>query len=232
MKKIIEKLNSEINNIIRFFLVMFAIFFTICPTTFASELSDIKLGDVVSFGRYEFNDSVVDWEWDVIDIKDDKALLFSKYIIDCLPYSEIKEYLNAICKNNFTSDEIDRIVKVYNGEPVDDYENKQKMGHILDYMFVPYEKYITQYLYDENNNIKNDVVYGLGTKYAYEKGLNAIYRDEKNDIFSSAYWLADQGYTQSFNKAVSYNGNIIDDGYYWKRFDIGVRPMIKVKIHR
>ena len=220
------------NKIMKLFFITIYMLFTICFATFATEPLDANVGDTVTFGRYESNGEIIDMEWVVIDKDDDKLILFSKYIIDCMPYSNVIEYLNDICKNHFTDEETDRIVRVYSGEPVDDYEIKLKQGHILDYMFMPSQKYIKKYFYDENGNVIWDVVYGMGTKEAYEKGLNAIYRDEENDIFSSAYWLTDQGYMQSFYKAVSYNGKIIDDGYYWKRFDIGIRPMIKVKISR
>ena len=55
------------------------------------DFSGITVGDVVYFGVYEQDDNPdngpEEIEWEVLDIRDGKALLLSKYTLDCQPYS-------------------------------------------------------------------------------------------------------------------------------------------------
>lgn len=55
------------------------------------KLKVAKVGDCVKFGKYEQNDSTADGkekiEWLVLEIKDNKALVISKYSLECLPYN-------------------------------------------------------------------------------------------------------------------------------------------------
>ncbi len=57
----------------------------------AEQFKDIKVGDYIMFGVYEQDNNSSngkeDIEWLVLDIKDDKALLISKYALDCKPYN-------------------------------------------------------------------------------------------------------------------------------------------------
>ncbi len=58
-------------------------------------LNEAKPGYVVKFGRYakQFYDvvEIYDIEWLVLDVKDGKALLLSKYIMESMPYHEREE---------------------------------------------------------------------------------------------------------------------------------------------
>ena len=51
---------------------------------------DVKEGDIVEFGRYmQKNDNDMDnIEWNVLDVKDGKALLLSRYALDFKQYNE------------------------------------------------------------------------------------------------------------------------------------------------
>ena len=52
----------------------------------AAKLKSAKAGDIVTFGRYEqdndLDNGVEDIEWIVLEVKDGKALLVSKYVLD------------------------------------------------------------------------------------------------------------------------------------------------------
>ena len=56
-----------------------------------SNLSDVKKGDIVKFGAYEQDADTTNGkeeiEWQVLDVKDGKALVISKYALDCQPYN-------------------------------------------------------------------------------------------------------------------------------------------------
>ncbi len=46
-----------------------------------------EIGDYIKFGGYEQNNGYEEIEWLVLDIKDGKALVISKYVLDCKPYN-------------------------------------------------------------------------------------------------------------------------------------------------
>ena len=55
------------------------------------QLKSIKIGDYVTFGAYEQDNNnsngKEDVEWLVLEVKDGKALVISKYALDCKPYN-------------------------------------------------------------------------------------------------------------------------------------------------
>lgn len=89
------------------------------------SLTDAKPGYVVEFGTYEqnkdTNDGAEPIEWYVLDVKDDKALLLSKYILENMPYHKyeeeitwknctLREWLNGtFYETAFTAEEKQRI---------------------------------------------------------------------------------------------------------------------------
>ena len=55
------------------------------------QLKNIKVGSYIKFGTYEQDNNTSngkeDIEWLVLEVKDGKALVISKYAIDCKPYN-------------------------------------------------------------------------------------------------------------------------------------------------
>lgn len=79
----------------------------------------MQVGDHIEFGRYE---------WRVLDIQDDKALLITEYIIEQRPYHDkyiditwadcsLRKYLNGEFYDTFTAVDQSRIVPVTNKNP-------------------------------------------------------------------------------------------------------------------
>ena len=60
---------------------------------FKEQLKDIKVGNYIKFGAYEQDNNASngkeDVEWLVLEVKDGKALVISKYALDCKPYNTI-----------------------------------------------------------------------------------------------------------------------------------------------
>ncbi len=90
------------------------------------RINNPRVGDTVFFGHYE-QDNNIDTgkesiEWQVLDVQDGKALLISKYALDCQPYNNTWEdtswdkcslriWLNETFLNNaFTLDDQERIL--------------------------------------------------------------------------------------------------------------------------
>ena len=80
-----------------------------------SELS-ISIGDTISFGKYN---------WKILDLKDDIALVITDYIIDTMPYNNelgeitwencsLRKYLNNEFYNCFSQSDKERIIKAIN----------------------------------------------------------------------------------------------------------------------
>ncbi len=88
-----------------------------------TKKSDLHRGSVINFGKWhkKTEEDMESIEWIVLDIEDDKALLISRYGIECLPYntekkpttwagSSLKEWLNNdFFKNAFSKEEKDMI---------------------------------------------------------------------------------------------------------------------------
>lgn len=68
------------------------------PKTFfitqKNNLADITVGDTVKFGSYEQDNNTENGkeeiEWEVLAVENEKALLLSKYALDCQPYNSEK----------------------------------------------------------------------------------------------------------------------------------------------
>lgn len=67
-------------------------------STSSSDLSKIKVGDTVHWGKYEQDNDESNGpesiEWQVINVKNDKALIVSKSVLDCKMYNEDDSKIN------------------------------------------------------------------------------------------------------------------------------------------
>ena len=224
--------NILLKKISKTFITILIVLSIFTCNIFAINFLEVKIGDEVIFGRYDIDGEVKDLEWYVLDIYDNKMLLFSKYIIDCKPYTDIKNYLSDIFINNFTEEEKSKTVYTENNIRIDDegIEERLKKGFVMDNIFTLNSDDIKKYFYDENGEVKDKRVIGIGTEKAYAHGLNKIYFDEERKKYTSPYWVGEKGYEMGFFKTVSYDGKIMEDGYYKSRFDCGIRPAIIIKI--
>lgn len=60
------------------------------PTPTNESMMNVSVGDIIKFGAYEQDNNLSNGkeeiEWIVLDVKDGKALIISKYGLDCQPY--------------------------------------------------------------------------------------------------------------------------------------------------
>ena len=65
-----------------------------CTLAETDEWTELKPGTIVLFGQYEQDNNSENGkepiEWIVLEIQDQKALLISKYVLDCLPFRDIQ----------------------------------------------------------------------------------------------------------------------------------------------
>lgn len=83
-------------------ILAFAVGICGCSNQSKTENQDISsydtmVGKYITFGSYEQDNNTAndkeEIEWLILDVKDGKALLISKYGLDCMPYNTEKEYV-------------------------------------------------------------------------------------------------------------------------------------------
>ena len=94
------------------------------PNGGKTETNSVKVGDYIAFGSYPQGQDGVGAkpiEWQVLDVKDGRALLISMFALDCKPYHEyfgivswedcsLRAWLNSVfLRKAFTADEQARI---------------------------------------------------------------------------------------------------------------------------
>ena len=112
------------------------------PSTEGTDyFTGLQKGTYISFGTYEYssgNEKPIEWE--VLDVDGDKALLVSRYIIDCLPYNEeragvswetcsLRKWLNDEFYNKAFSPEEQRKIKTVTLENEGNEVTKTEAGN-------------------------------------------------------------------------------------------------------
>lgn len=187
----------------------------------------VRIGSIVYFGSYPQSSNTPEpIRWRVLDIVDNKALMISESLLDCVKYSEnlawvtwenctIRRWLNSVFMNMaFNADEQTKLsrVKIHNSNNL--MYGTEGGGTTVDYVFCfsieEAEKYFGG----------NDAEVAKPTAFAMRNGCDD----------GTRWWLRSPGYDSKY-AAVFINGNNIDD--FGCRVDtgyIGVRPVILVRL--
>lgn len=203
----------------------------------AGMIKTAMVGDYVIFGSYEQDNNTSngkeDIEWLVLDVENDKALLISKYALDCKPYNEeetavtwesctLRTWLNNSFLNTaFTADEQELIPSVtvsadrnpnHSTSPGNSTQDKVFLLSIADAEgYLPYAKCEP-------------------TAYAITNGAAVYYKTG-----TGPWWLRSPGIYQSWAAAVYSDGRINETGHpvdtgEWYMDDYAVRPAIWVDL--
>lgn len=205
-----------------------------------------KVGNIVQFGHYEQDNRSLNGkeaiEWIVLDVQGNKALLLSRYCLDCQPYhwkylpvdwatSYIRAWLNTTFLDAaFTIKEQEAIVTTtlsndegYNEWNISGGSSTEDMVFLLSY------KQAVRYLnMGENARISPRA---SATAYAKSRGVKTSNESTTSDGTASVWWwLRSPGFYQDF--AV----NVLPDGSFWARkvnvYSNGVRPAIWVNLNK
>lgn len=204
---------------------------------FSSQLMNVN--SIVTMGKYGEDQlfGEKDIEWIVLAVEENKALLFSRYIIDSMIFStidqkgyensKIREFLNEEFINCFSESEKNSIIPtVVDGSYNEKYETNNE-DERTDKIFLLSAKEIDTY-FNNLSEIAHDYIMGIGTKYALNRGLQYI--DYANGLVFSPYWLRSIGFNYVYAQVVSFNGSVLEDGYFYHRHNCGVRPAMWVKL--
>ena len=228
-------------------ILFLTMFFSVAPAEESlPDLSNISVGDIITFGRYEQDNNPDNGpepiEWIVLDVQDGKALLLSKYGLDAKPYHTeraeitweectLRAWLNNEFLNTaFSAEEQSAILvtEVDNSasQCYSDYSSSggnNTRDNVFLLSYAEAKKYFeVQYweIKGADQNVKSRVV---PTDYAKKTGARTKYiTPTADDKPVGQWWLRSPGIFQSRAALVDYGGSL-----YNSRVDSGggcVRP--------
>ncbi len=200
----------------------------------------LEKGSVIKFGKYEQDNDESngpeDIEWQVLDIKDGKMLVISKYALDCQPYNTeltdvtwetctLRNWLNnTFYSGTFTEDEraliADSTVYAqanpqYNTDPGNDTTDKVFLLSINEV-----EEYFSS----------NEERMCVPTAYAIENGAYTSDTYEKGGEATCWWWLRSPGDSQGSAARVYYGGSVYYLGDSVSYDDDAVRPALWINL--
>lgn len=159
------------------------------------DFTDVSVGDYITLGKYEQDNDkkeTEDIEWLVLDIQDSKALVISRYALDCMPYNDtldevtwescsLRKYLNGeFVAAAFTDEEDEMILPTLNTNEGNSEFDTQGGKDTNDKVFLLSEKEFNKYFVD------NEIPFFCSpTAYAESQGS---YRDDGTYALDAALW--------------------------------------------
>lgn len=204
--------------------------------TYAAEKNrEIAIGSIVTFGSYEQDNDPEDGceplEWIVLDQKEDRILLLSRYVIDGKRYHsartditwescDLRDWLNhEFFQTAFSEKQQEQIVET----GVKNSDNKQYDAYggndTYDHVFLLSLEEVGKYT---GSDWEREAI---ATKYAKEQGVGIVEEDESAD-----WWLRSPGDNTDCAAYVFSSGGVNIDGKLVDTDDAGVRPALWVKL--
>ena len=210
-----------------------------CTLAETDEWTELKPGTIVLFGQYEQDNNSENGkepiEWIVLEIQDQKALLISKYVLDCLPFrdiqpdyswdnSSIRSWLNdTFYTASFLESEQNAIIVTTVPNAAEDgfadyHPRDQRKTH--DHVFLLSYREVMLYFPKQNDRKV------IGTEYARSKGarfagVTAIVIGETD------WWLRSPGNASYDAAFVNVYGDVDTKHVLTKQ---GIRPAIWVDL--
>ena len=221
------------------------------------KFDDLKVGDIVEFGKYEQDADRTNGkeplEWIVLSVEDDRALLFSRYVIDgqiynkgadifCWEDSKLREWLNGsfyrIAFDQVEQNTIQRNIVKTPGNPMN---GEQGSNDTIDKIFVltvqdminPDYGFSTDYEEMDDNRI------GYATPRASMELYNRDEAPKEKEAVS--YWLRSSGDIVEIPASVRHKSHNVSRASCvnkWGNLDSGalevypggVRPALYIKL--
>lgn len=214
------------------------------------KLKNAKVGDYVFFGSYEqdndTSNGAEDIEWLVLTVEDGKALVISKYALDCKPYNtdrdvtwdtdvtwescSLREWLNSNFINVAFSDDEKELIPTVTVYADKNPESSRDSGNATqDQVFLLSISEANKY-FNSNSARQCEV-----TDYAFANGIadgelgNALYvRSAGCNCF---WWLRTRGAIACCAAYVNDRGSTSEQGCYaYNNGDIAVRPAMWINL--
>ena len=201
------------------------------------QLENVKAGDYIKFGAYEQDNNISNGkeivEWIVLEVRDGKALVVSKYALDCKQYNTSYRVVTwsscSLCKwlNNdfinaaFTANEkavISTVTVSADENPVyttDPGKTTQDQVFLLSITEV--------YKYFSSDSARQCEP----TDYAVANG-ERVNAGNSNCL----WWLRSPGFDQGNAAAVDYDGNVVEYGSRVDTVNVAVRPALWIDLSK
>jgi hypothetical protein len=200
----------------------------------------MNINDKINFGKYQ---------WRVLDIKDNAALIITDKIIEQRSYhnkyveitwaeSSLREYLNNEFYNTFSKEEQERIIPVTNKNPDNPWYETKGGEDTEDKIFIPsLEELACKYFGDSSSLLYNP---GKNQRYWYERkdpnNEKRIALDKEKNFWW--YWIRTPGRNSRKAVYVFPDGNIGIHGNHIKIGNVadgfcagGVRPLMWISLN-
>lgn len=203
------------------------------------EIGSLKVGDIYILGTYEQDNNqdtgTEPIEWQVLDIKDDRMLLISKYVLDVQIFDDDwaiweKSYLRNWLRDDFynsafSTEDKSRIIET-KLENSDNYlEPEDVTAETTDTVFLLSVNEAVQY-FGEDVGFENLSRTAAPTDYAIARGVNANGSDA--DDLKCWWQLRSNGVHNGYVEQVNIWGQFVDINK--SATDRGVRPAIWVTL--
>ena len=204
----------------------------------------VKIGGYVTFGSYEQDNVLTNGkepiEWLVLDVQDGKALLLSKYALDCKPYNETKEEVywenstlrhwlnNEFYSAAFNATEKTQIIEMVIGNSLDVGGNVVKDTVSL-MSAEEARRYFPYFVCTDEGEMNLELV-TQPTKYAKAQGIMDWWGPYAANC---QYWLRSDSVRESWldgsmwGKTVDLGGGIVE---FYTSTLFAVRPTIWIKL--
>lgn len=217
-----------------------ALSFCACSDKTGKMLKNAEVGDIITFGTYEQDNDETNGkeaiEWKVLAKEENRVLLLSEKVIDCVPFNEeikpgltwenstIRKWLNAeFISAAFSEKEEARIAEAVNkNAPVHDYGIPEMPPSREKVFFISMEE-IYEFFPRDTDTVYREETIAFPTEYAKAKGIE-LRRDG-----AVMWWLRES--------SVDIHGACADDlgkrfhrGREMNRTDVGLRPAMWLTI--
>lgn len=198
-----------------------------------------KIGEIVKFGNYEqdnnLSNGAEEIEWIVLDQKDDKYLLLSKYCLDAKPYNEeekavtwetctLRSWLNdEFYKTAFGETERDFIAITDVKNEDNEYYGTKAGNDTKDKVYLLSIEEVRRY-YGANPLGADSSRRIPVTEYAKSQG--AWYSESNEKYGVGFWWLRSPGNGNECAADIDGDGFVCDDGGFVENEDNCVRPVI------
>ncbi len=206
------------------------------------KFSAAEEGEILTFGSFEqdgnMQNGVEPLEWIVLDRREDRVLLLSRYVLACIPYHEedeeltwetcsLRNWLNCeFTENTFTEEERALLLEVENTNPGNDRYETKGGNDTRDRIFLLSTEEGSAYFHEKEAQL----ITGRGepTQVAIDQGVLAT-EEEGADAVYSPWWLRGPGVYQNSAAFMDENGCVYDSGAIVNNdYFCGVRPALWV----
>ena len=200
-----------------------------------NQINKMKTGDICHFGEYE---------WLVLDVQDQKALLLSKYVLEERAYhrasediiwedSDIRSYLNGEFYDGFNETDKARIVETQVINNSNTWCGTKGGNDTTDKVFLLSLEEVVKYFGDSGQlaNKKHPDNAWWGFSDQYSKARTAVSITITGETSRSWWWLRSPGSSNTDAVFVSIGGVISVLGGYVDKKNGGVRPAMWININ-